>query len=88
MNRPPATLFLIFFVPFVVYAIYVWFAKRQGIQRRYWRIRTFMTLAIVGLLMMVGNLLYLVQFGGAVPGADYAPAHMENGQFVRQRVNR
>ena len=86
MNRPPVTLLALFLVPFVAYVVFVWIAKRQGSQRRYWRLRTFLTLAILGLLLMLGNLFYLSQFSGASPGSTYEPAHTENGRLVPGRA--
>ena len=85
MTRPPAILFALFFVPFVVYGVFVWIAKRQGSTRRYWRLRTFMTLAILGLLLMLGDLFYLSHFTGAPPGSTYEPAHVEGGKVIPGR---
>lgn len=86
MIRPPVTLLALFLVPFVAYAAFAWIAKRQGSERRYWRVGTSLTLAIAGLLLMLGNLFYLSQFSGAAPGSTYEPAHTENGRFVPGRA--
>ena len=88
MNRPPATLLALFFAPFVLYSVFVWVTKRQLLKRAYWRLRTIMTLAIVGLLLMLGNLLYLAQFSGAPPGSTYEPARIEDGRLVPGRTSR
>jgi Family of unknown function (DUF6111) len=85
MMRPPVTLLALFLVPFVAYAVFVLIARRQGFRRGYWRLRTLMTLAIVGLLLVLGNLLYLAQFSGAAPGSTYEPAHIEDGRLVPGR---
>jgi hypothetical protein len=39
-------------------------------------------LLIVSLVLVVASFLILAQFSGAPPGANYVPAHMENGKFV------
>jgi hypothetical protein len=33
-------------------------------------------------LLVVASFLVLAQFSGAPPGANYVPAHVENGKFV------
>jgi hypothetical protein len=86
MTRPPVTLFALFVLPFVAYAAYVWVRRRHPFVRGHWRLRTLMSLAIGGLLLMLGNLIYLAQFSGAAPGAAHVPAHVEDGRVVPGRA--
>ena len=39
-------------------------------------------------VLMVGSFIWLSHFSGAPPGANYEPAHMEDGRFVPGRVVR
>ena len=86
MTRPPVILLALFLVPFVAYWLFIWITRSEVFRREHWRLRTIMSLAILGLLLMLGNLLYLAQFSGAAPGATYEPAHTENGRLVPGRT--
>jgi hypothetical protein len=86
MTRPPVTLLALFLLPFVAYAAYVWIRRRHPFARGYWRLRTLMSLAIGGLLLMLGNLIYLTQFSGAAPGTVYVPARVEDGRVLPGRA--
>ena len=73
---------LLFLTPFAIYAS-VLFATRSGVlDPKSWPIRHVLALAIVALLMVLGSFLYLAQYSGVPIGADYVPAHLENGKLV------
>jgi len=86
MTRPPFTLLLLLIAPLVLYALFVWIKNRRLFVRAFWRLRTLMTLAILGLILMIGNLVYLSHFAGWIPGATYEPARLEDGKTVPGRA--
>jgi hypothetical protein len=84
MIRPIATEIGLFLVPFVVYAAFL-LATRAGILHpNAWTLRRLAGLVIASLILMIGSLVVLVQFGRPPPGSIYVPAHTENGKFVPQ----
>jgi hypothetical protein len=86
MIRPPATLLALFLAPFIAYAVVVWLTGGHLFGRGRWRLKTLMTLAICGLMLMLGNLIYLSHFTGASPGSTYEPARFEDGRVVPGRA--
>ncbi len=84
MIRPIATEIGLFLLPFVVYAAFL-LATRAGIlNSSAWPIRRVVSLVIASLILVLGSLVALVQFGRPPPNAIYVPAHIENGKFVPQ----
>jgi hypothetical protein len=84
MIRPIATEIGLFLLPFVVYAAFL-LATRAGILHpNGWPVRRIASLVIASLILMIGSLVALVQFGRPPPNATYVPAHTENGKFVPQ----
>jgi hypothetical protein len=49
-----------------------------------WTLRRLAGLAIASLILVIGSLVALVQFGRPPPSSIYVPAHTENGKFVPQ----
>ncbi len=86
MTRPPITLLLLFLMPVVAYAIFVRIKAGHVFVRGYWRLKSIMTLATLGLLLMLGNLIYLAQFSGGPPGSNFQPARLEDGNLVPGRI--
>ena len=37
---------------------------------------------IMALALMIASFAWVVEFGGAPPGAAYVPAHLENGKLI------
>jgi Family of unknown function (DUF6111) len=84
MIRPIATEIGLFLIPFVVYAAFL-LATRVGIlHANAWTFPRLAGVIIASLILMIGSLIALVQFGRPPPGATYVPAHTENGKFVPQ----
>ncbi len=82
MIRPALTEIGLFLTPFVLYALFLT-ATRAGIfDPSAWTMRRLAALLIASLLLVVASFLILAQFSGVPPGANYVPAHMENGKFV------
>jgi hypothetical protein len=51
-----------------------------------WPPKILATLAIAALILMIGSFVILAHFSGALPGATYEPAHVEDGRFVPGRT--
>jgi hypothetical protein len=82
MIRPAFIEIILFVLPFVLYAVYL-FATRSGVlDSQSWPMQHVMSLAIVALLLVAGSFVYFAHFSGAPPGSTYVPAHIENGKFV------
>ena len=82
MIRPDFVEIILFLLPFVLYAVYL-LATRSGVlDAQFWPLRHVASLTIAALLLVVGSFVYFAHFSGARPGADYVPAHIENGKFV------
>jgi hypothetical protein len=84
MIRQIATEIGLFLTPFAVYAALL-LATRAGILHpNAWTLRRLASLVIISLILMIGSLVALVQFGRPPPGSIYVPAHTEDGKFVPQ----
>ena len=82
MIRPVATEVILFLLPFVLFAVFLWATKAGVMNVESWPIRHVATLAIIALLLVVGSFIYFAHFSGAPTGSTYIPAHLENGKFV------
>lgn len=83
MIRPVLTEVLLFLMPFVLYAVFLWATKAGVFDPESWPIARIAWLAIAALLLVVGSFIYFAHFGGAPPGSTYIPAHLdEQGRFV------
>jgi Family of unknown function (DUF6111) len=84
MIRPIAAEIGLFLLPFVVYAAFL-LATRTGIlHSKAWPLRRIASLVIASLILVIGSLVALVQFGRPPPNSTFVPAHTENGKFVPQ----
>ncbi|TMJ58658.1 MAG: hypothetical protein E6G79_08500 [Alphaproteobacteria bacterium] len=82
MIRPAFTEFLIFLIPFGVYALFL-FANRSGVLvQSSWPVHVIAKLVIGSLLLVIVSFVLLAHFSGASPNSTYIPAHIENGKFV------
>jgi amino acid transporter len=77
---------LLFIAPFAIYAIALFATRRDAREREHWHPRAVLSLAIAGLLLVIGGLVFFTHFGGAPPGSSYEPAHMEDGRLVPGRI--
>ena len=82
MIRPALTEFMIFLIPFAVYALFL-FATRSGLLLpSSWPIHVIAKLVLGSLLLVIVSFILLAHFSGASPNSTYVPAHIENGKFV------
>ncbi|HLA19941.1 MAG TPA: DUF6111 family protein [Pseudolabrys sp.] len=86
MARTVLVELLLFLAPFAIYAIVLWSTQRDARDLAHWHARILMSLAIGGLLLMIGGLIYFAHFGGAPPGGVYEPARLEDGKLVPGRI--
>jgi len=77
---------LLFLAPFAVYALVLLLTKRDAREREHWPVRSLMTLAIVGGLLVIAGLLFFAHFGGAPPGGTYEPARYKDGKLIPGRI--
>jgi hypothetical protein len=86
MARTALVEILLFIAPFAVYALALFATQRDARDREHWHPRAVMSLAIVGLILVIGGLVFFAHYGGAPPGGVYEPAHMEDGVLVPGRI--
>lgn len=82
MIRPLLTELLLFVIPFVLYAVFLWATRAGVMDPESWPVSRIIVLAIISFLLVIGSFLYFANFKGAPPGSTYVPAHIENGKFV------
>ena len=82
MIRPVLTELVLFVLPFLVYAAYLWATRAGVLHPESWPLGTLMALTIAALLLIAGSFIVLAQWGGEPPGSAYVPAHVEDGRLV------
>jgi quinol-cytochrome oxidoreductase complex cytochrome b subunit len=82
MIRPVLTELVLFVLPFLVYAVYLWATRAGVLHPESWPLSTLMWLTIAALLLIAGSFIVLAQWGGEPPGSAYVPAHIEDGRLV------
>ena len=83
MIRPVLTELVLFFIPFALYALFLWATIRGGVlNRANWPLEHVLWLLIAAFVLVIGSFIVLAQWGGAPPGSTYIPAHVEDGKFV------
>ena len=86
MIRPVATEVLLFILPFVLYAAFLWATRAGVMDPESWPVSRLITLAIVSFALVIGSFIYFANYTGAPPGSRYVPAHIEDGKFVPGQV--
>ena len=82
MIRPVLTELILFLLPFVLYAVFLWATRAGVLDVASWPLARVLSLGIVAVLLVLGSFIYFAQFSGAPPGSTYVPAHIEDGKFV------
>ena len=72
--------FGLFLIPFALFLVYLVLAGRNPLRRVHWDPHL-LRLALAGLAVVIGSLVYEGLFSERRPGG-YVPAHMENGRLV------
>jgi Family of unknown function (DUF6111) len=86
MIRPVLSELLLFLLPFVLYAVFLWATRAGVMDPERWPLSRLITLAILSFVLVIGSFLYFANYTGAPPGSTYVPAHIENGKFVPGRT--
>ena len=82
MIRPVLSEILLFALPFVLYAVFLWATRAGVMDPESWPVSRLVTLAILSFALVIGSFIYFANYTGAPPGSTYVPAHIENGKFV------
>jgi Family of unknown function (DUF6111) len=82
MIRVGFTEILLFAMPFVLYAAFLWATRAGVMDPESWPVSRLIALAILSFLLVIGSFIYFANYTGAPPGSTYVPAHIENGKFV------
>jgi hypothetical protein len=82
MIRIGSTEIVLFLTPFALYIVFLWATKAGVLHPDSWPISRLIWLGIAAFSLVVGSFFYFAQFTGSPVGANYVPAHMENGKFV------
>ncbi|MBD8891357.1 DUF6111 family protein [Roseibium litorale] len=75
---------LLFLLPFMGYALWLWMQKKEQTSEE-WRKGPLRWLALAGVALVLGSLAIFATYREAPDGAEYIPSHMENGVFVPGR---
>jgi uncharacterized membrane protein YczE len=86
MIRPVLSELLLFLLPFVLYAVFLWATRAGVMDPESWPVSRLITLAIVSFVLVIGSFIYFANYTGAPPGSTYVPAHIEDGKFVPGQV--
>lgn len=82
MMRPLLTEFLLFLVPFALYAVYLFSTRTVVLNVASWPPRVVITLTICALILVLVSFFLLAHFFGEPAGSNYVPPHMEDGKLV------
>ena len=82
MIRPVFTELLLFLIPFVLYAIFLWATKARVFDPQSWSVGTIVWLCIAAFGLVIISFIMLAQFSGTPPGSVYVPAQVKDGQVV------
>ncbi|MTH98414.1 DUF6111 family protein [Roseibium sp. RKSG952] len=72
---------LVFALPFIGYAIWLW-ANKKAQTRENWRSGPMPWLALTGLVLVLVSLGVFANFKRAPDGTEYRPSQMQDGVFV------
>ncbi|HEY7457225.1 MAG TPA: DUF6111 family protein [Xanthobacteraceae bacterium] len=86
MARTILTELLLFLAPFAVYAIVLYASRQNAHEREHWPPRTVASLAIAGLVLVIGGLLYFAHFERAPASGVYEPARYQDGKLIPGRI--
>jgi hypothetical protein len=86
MIRVGFTEIILFAMPFVLYAAFLWATRAGVLHPDSWPLSRLIILGIISFLLVIGSFIYFANYTGAPPGSTYVPAHIEDGKFVPGRV--
>lgn len=74
-----------FLLPFVMYAIYLYFDRRAG-GTKGWKLTSASIVAIIGLLLMSISLFILGLTTGSPPEGTYVPPQFKDGKLIDSTI--
>jgi len=75
---------VLFLLPFIGYAVWLWLAKRSKDPDN-WTVKPVAWLTVAGLVLVIGGLVGMASFDHAPEGASWRPSEMRDGVFVPGR---
>jgi len=72
---------LLFLLPFIGYAFYLYFSRVDPRKRENWENSPIYWMSIGGLLLMIAGFILTATFSGAPPEATYTPAELQDGKI-------
>ncbi|SDR34025.1 DUF6111 family protein [Pseudovibrio sp. Tun.PSC04-5.I4] len=72
---------LLFFVPFIAYAVWVMTVRKAKEDKRF-RDGPLLWLSIIGIVFVIASLVLLAEVSRAPLGSQYRPAQVIDGEFV------
>ena len=82
MIRPVLTEIVLFALPFVLYAMFLWATREHVFDPQSWSVTRIVWLTAAAFALMIGSFVVFAQFGGVPIGSTYVPAHIEDGKLV------
>ncbi len=86
MGRTVLIQLLLFLAPFAVYALILGASKKSVREPENWPLKTTLTLATIGCVLVIAGLVYFAHFGGAPNTGVYEPARYEDGKLIPGRI--
>ncbi len=84
MMRVILTQLVLFLLPFLAYALWIWLSKRSRHPEN-WTRGPVAWLTLAGLLLVIVSFVFLDTFNQAPEGTQYRPSEMRDGVFVPGR---
>ena len=75
---------ILFLLPFLAYGFWLWLNNKAHVSE-HWRNGPMGWLTLAGIALMVVSFVIFASLKQAPEGAEYRPAHMENGVYVPGR---
>ncbi len=76
----------LFLLPFIVYFAYVYLVRRGGKPDEPFSATPLVTLFAIGLMLMMGAIVYFIQFETGQPGQTYVPSEFRDGVLRPGRI--
>jgi hypothetical protein len=78
---------VLFLLPFIGYAFYLYFSRIDPMKRQSWVDSPIYWMAIGGLLLMIAGFVLTATFSGAPTDASYKPAQLRDGKILPGHID-
>lgn len=82
MPRVLALNALLFALPFLVYAGFLYLSRGKAGDMADWTANRVVIMSLIGIVLLVGGLLYFISFEAGQPGTTYHPPVLRDGEVV------